>query len=365
MQSLNIGLKKLRNWIKSKIVLAIVFCLGAYYALSSIAELVLFVNSFNAKERSCHGFEGGWFITTSVLFFCSAWSIVNKNKYSQLFFAGSLIGSSLMIFNAYKQWVGHEYSLVYSEWIIIGLATVAIFVWWPMNIVADSIVNIRSEMQAAVRLKWNSSNACKCLVSMAFANIAITGAIVPLNRYGIRSPLLLLATYLCSLLAFLIITILYSDVKSLRVFGEHFGFLAPRPHAFITAMLFGGAIGASVLYMAKNSLLSPHNRLAEGLGINNVIYLNIILLLAPFWEEVIIRGYLYKAFRQEYSVAETICCILAITVVAHNSLMRSAPFGGCALLILNIILSLFREKEKSIWNCIICHFVYNAICVFA
>ena len=158
---------------------------------------------------------------------------------------------------------------------------------------------------------------------------------------------------------------MYSDVKSLRVFGEHFGFLAPRPHAFITAMLFGGAIGASVLYMAKNSLLSPHNRLAEGLGINNVIYLNIILLLAPFWEEVIIRGYLYKAFRQEYSVAETICCILAITVVAHNSLMRSAPFGGCALLILNIILSLFREKEKSIWNCIICHFVYNAICVFA
>jgi membrane protease YdiL (CAAX protease family) len=83
------------------------------------------------------------------------------------------------------------------------------------------------------------------------------------------------------------------------------------------------------------------------------------VLISPFCEEVVTRGFLYRAFRGRYSPLVTTIIIICFSAYFHwSSVTRSAFTFGC-LASLWALLCVVRERTGSLWDCLLCHAVYN------
>jgi membrane protease YdiL (CAAX protease family) len=82
-------------------------------------------------------------------------------------------------------------------------------------------------------------------------------------------------------------------------------------------------------------------------------------LLAAFFEEPVYRGFLYKAFRGSYSMGISMVLIMGITAWDHWS-YYSHWVAAFDLSIFTIVQCYLREKSNSLWDCILCHFAFNA-----
>lgn len=83
------------------------------------------------------------------------------------------------------------------------------------------------------------------------------------------------------------------------------------------------------------------------------------VLIDPFCEEVVTRGFLYRAFRGRYSPLVTTVIIICFSAYFHwGSVSRSAFTFGC-LASLWALLCIVRERTSSLWDCLLCHAVYN------
>jgi membrane protease YdiL (CAAX protease family) len=82
-------------------------------------------------------------------------------------------------------------------------------------------------------------------------------------------------------------------------------------------------------------------------------------LLAPFWEEVVMRGFVYSAFRRSYSYPASIGLMIAVNAVTHLNQYSYSWVAALVLTCVTAILCYLREVSGSLWNCIICHFVFN------
>jgi hypothetical protein len=82
-------------------------------------------------------------------------------------------------------------------------------------------------------------------------------------------------------------------------------------------------------------------------------------LMAPFYEEICMRGFLYSAFRRSYPVWLSMTLLLCVTVLTHSSqVFRSAvAFAGIGGI--TLFQCYLRERTGSLWSCILCHFVFN------
>jgi membrane protease YdiL (CAAX protease family) len=84
------------------------------------------------------------------------------------------------------------------------------------------------------------------------------------------------------------------------------------------------------------------------------------LVLAPIFEEVVNRGFLYKAFRASYSVIVSMLIMVAWTLWTHFGYWHHswiAVLNYCAWTILQCYV---REKSPSLWDCVLTHFISNA-----
>jgi membrane protease YdiL (CAAX protease family) len=86
------------------------------------------------------------------------------------------------------------------------------------------------------------------------------------------------------------------------------------------------------------------------------------VVIAPFCEEVVTRGFLFRALRGRYSFLVTTIIIICFSAYFHRSSgLRSAFTLGC-LTSLWVLLCIVRERTRSLWNCLLCHAVYNLVC---
>lgn len=366
MRGLNISLSRCQ--IPYGLALALIFCLAAYYALLSVLELTQFFQSVDTRETSYDIFNGIWSLTTSILCLCSIRLNRKKSKYFDPVFAGALTSLSTTVFYVYKRWISQKYSWIYSDWGIVGALIIVLFIWWLTDISRRERLDRTggAEISSVNRPKGraSASAACLCFVCLVFSNIVVTGFLVLANRPFLNSHLGVVASYILSSLIFLAITICFSRVQTPRAFRDFFAFNAPNSRTVIAAILLGAVVAALAVYMVDVKLAAPRNGTAESIGPEHVWSFRLLLLLTPFTEEIVIRGFLYKALREDYSVRVSIFLILIITLFLHFGVIYSAPVGAVPLLALNAIVSLFREKTNSIWNCIICHFAYNCVCMF-
>jgi membrane protease YdiL (CAAX protease family) len=85
------------------------------------------------------------------------------------------------------------------------------------------------------------------------------------------------------------------------------------------------------------------------------------ILIVPFYEEAVTRGFLYPAFRTRYGFLCSTFFIILFSAYFHwGSTSRSLFTCGCFAL-LWALLCVVRERTASLWNCLLCHAVYNAV----
>jgi membrane protease YdiL (CAAX protease family) len=88
-------------------------------------------------------------------------------------------------------------------------------------------------------------------------------------------------------------------------------------------------------------------------------YAGCTVLLTPFYEETVIRGFLYRAFRGSYGVLPSAAGVLLVVAYFHWGLL-SEPLSVACLAIGSVLLCAIREWTRSLWNCILFHAAYNA-----
>lgn len=85
------------------------------------------------------------------------------------------------------------------------------------------------------------------------------------------------------------------------------------------------------------------------------------LILAPIFEEIVNRGFLYKAFRRSHSVAFSVFVMVAWTLWTHFGYWYYSWLSALYYCAWTILQCYLREKSPSLWDCVICHFVSNAV----
>ena len=85
------------------------------------------------------------------------------------------------------------------------------------------------------------------------------------------------------------------------------------------------------------------------------------VLIAPFCEEIATRGFLYQAFRGRYSPLVATIIIICFSSYFHWGSVSRSAFTFACLAMMGGLLCIVREKTGSLWNCLLCHSVYNAV----
>jgi len=100
------------------------------------------------------------------------------------------------------------------------------------------------------------------------------------------------------------------------------------------------------------------------LGPERYLFLAPLLLFAPFFEETVYRGFVYKAFRGSYGMRLSTGIVVAWTANTHWNQYSVSWMAALDLSVLTGVQCYLREKSDSIWDCVACHFVYNASLLF-
>jgi membrane protease YdiL (CAAX protease family) len=89
-------------------------------------------------------------------------------------------------------------------------------------------------------------------------------------------------------------------------------------------------------------------------------YVVLSTLLSPFVEELVMRGFLYRAFRGSFGLAPSIALVLGFQTYFHLGLVLRDAAASLLMLTSGAVLCVMRERTNSTWNCVLFHSVYNA-----
>jgi membrane protease YdiL (CAAX protease family) len=130
---------------------------------------------------------------------------------------------------------------------------------------------------------------------------------------------------------------------------------------------FGWIFAALVAYLVLTSIYTvlvdpPSEQLPNGLedADQNVLLAiatgMLLIVVAPFAEEIFFRGFLYQAFRNSFGVLPGALLSALIFGAIHLEFFKLVQ-----LAILGVILALLFEKTRSLWSPIILHAVNNTL----
>ncbi|HTV39235.1 MAG TPA: type II CAAX endopeptidase family protein [Candidatus Sulfotelmatobacter sp.] len=85
------------------------------------------------------------------------------------------------------------------------------------------------------------------------------------------------------------------------------------------------------------------------------------LILAPLLEEAVNRGFLYKAFRNSYSMPVSVIVMVAWTCWTHWGYYYESWIAALQLSAWTVLQCYLREKSPSLWDCVIPHCASNAL----
>jgi uncharacterized protein len=84
------------------------------------------------------------------------------------------------------------------------------------------------------------------------------------------------------------------------------------------------------------------------------------VLVAPFVEELLFRGFLYPALARRIGVAVSVLFTAATFAVIHQGQLAHAWVPLTWLFLMGAVLTLVRARTKSVAACVIVHVAYNA-----
>jgi membrane protease YdiL (CAAX protease family) len=113
------------------------------------------------------------------------------------------------------------------------------------------------------------------------------------------------------------------------------------------------------LHLARGSPDPYMSMFHRTVGFGRFVYL-VPMLMAAFVEEPANRGFLYKAFRSSIPVPISMIFVVMYTAYRHWAQYSYLGVAVITLSAITVAQCYLREKSGSLWDCIICHFVFNA-----
>jgi membrane protease YdiL (CAAX protease family) len=86
-----------------------------------------------------------------------------------------------------------------------------------------------------------------------------------------------------------------------------------------------------------------------------------LLLLSPFCEEVVFRGFLYRAFRGSYGRITSTVLIVALSAWGHRAEYCASWVAALGLTAFAVLECCLRENSDSLWDCVLCHAAFNLV----
>ena len=222
---------------------------------------------------------------------------------------------------------------------------------------------------------WTARDAWKC-IGMFFVFAFLTGVVIGAIRSEFprfyawsRHALGYFILYSIEDMIIILTTLYFARMESMRSFWKAFALDRP-PSAYawfaIVAALLIRAVSHLLIVngLSRGVTILPIRGFLRGSGAVRYLYL-VPLFVAPFVEEIFLRGFLYRAFRGSYTVGASIALVVALTALLHSDQFTQSWAAAVFISILTILLCALREQSDSLWDCILCHFVFNTTAVFA
>lgn len=217
---------------------------------------------------------------------------------------------------------------------------------------------------------WGPRKAWLCAAGFLLMQFVVIGLVwliwfpYPKIAYWVRMPLgIVILGVTRHSLAFMLLLVL-TQTWTVSRFVKDFELQRPSRFDVLIYGLVGAGIALSLVMVAdryfaqtlsiQTSLTVGHN--ASG---SERICLSLLILYAAFIEEVLLRGFIYKAFRSSWGIPMSIMCIVLITSVGHWTSVTKSVEAFILHSLFSILLCVIREKTKNLWYCIICHISYN------
>jgi hypothetical protein len=152
---------------------------------------------------------------------------------------------------------------------------------------------------------------------------------------------------------------------SLRATGRglaQWGFTTPSKAFFWTIPVALAAVYlVSFMYdlvghPKKQALMGEFPHTATGV----VLFVILVVLMAPLFEEIFFRGFLFRGFASSWGWVTGACVSAAIFGLAHLQLDIFVP-----LFVLGLALAWVYKRTGSLWTCIAFHALFNALSVLA
>lgn len=122
-------------------------------------------------------------------------------------------------------------------------------------------------------------------------------------------------------------------------------------------------IGFLALYGTSRQWI-PQNQLSsefyEQGGVAKWFFIIYGVSVAPFSEEVFRRGFLYRAFRGSFNPLLSTFFVLCVHAYFHWGLISHSFYTLSCLVLVEVLLCFIREWTGNVWNCVLCHAIYNA-----
>lgn len=216
---------------------------------------------------------------------------------------------------------------------------------------------------------WKAKNAWQCVLALILTGVLVDICLRlvsqgnPAFGHWLKSPSGLAFSVIIQGGLWCCFAFLFSGAASTRELLAKVGLRQwPIPFSWCFAVV---SIGIALLnsYGSANGWTSSSRRPPIGYDYHGGAWLFFAVksvLIVPFYEEVVMRGFLYRAFRGSHGAVLSTGLIICISTWFHwGSLSRSAFTMAC-LIALWILLCIVRESTNSLWNCLFCHSLYNA-----
>jgi membrane protease YdiL (CAAX protease family) len=159
---------------------------------------------------------------------------------------------------------------------------------------------------------------------------------------------------IAGLILLLAIALWVAKIRKIDEFKSAFALVRPSEKELLVSIGLGIFLQYAGIFLSSGNL--THLRLNQ-----SVNWGILAVLLAPFFEEPAMRGFLFKAFRNSYSLIPSIGLTTGVSLLFHWGKIYHSFNALTVISFLNIILCLIRERTRSLWNCIACHLAFNSI----
>jgi membrane protease YdiL (CAAX protease family) len=155
----------------------------------------------------------------------------------------------------------------------------------------------------------------------------------------------------------------FSSVRSINVFARETGLRQRLTPAGWSLAWVAMGVGLLQLFATQVGWSKEHPSVATFSTAGEFYWSFFVvysILVVPFFEETVLRGFLYRSFRGSYGVGPSTILVLCVAIYFHWGLVKANWVSLVVLMVGGSVLCIMREYTGSTWNCVLFHAAYNA-----